>query len=194
MLHLSKFLVKERVAMLKLTDAYDIFDPETGKQVGTARENVPAVTKYLRLLVSKKLLPTRIDVTDGEDGELQFSIRRGVAFLRSRVDILGPSGNLLGYFRSKLFSLGGGFWVFDSEDRQVSQVKGEWKGWNFKFLDASGEEIGTVTKKWAGIGKEMFTSADNYIIAIRDDAASPATSVLLLAAGLAIDTVYKEGE
>ena len=192
MLHLHKFLVKERVGLMKLTDVYDIFDPATGQQVGTAQENVAGWAKALRLLVNKKLMPTRIDVTESGSGRLVFTIRRGVSLLRTRVSILGASGEQLGYFKSKVFSLGGGFWVHNNEDQQVAEVKGDWKGWNFKFLDASGREIGTVTKKWAGIGKELFTSADNYVIALDEQSASPATCVLLLAAGLAIDCVFKE--
>ena len=64
-----------------------------------------------------------------------------------------------------------------------------------RFLSKSGREIGTVTKKWAGLGKELFTSADNYVIALTDlKGASPAASALLLAAGLAIDIVFKENQ
>jgi hypothetical protein len=50
------------------------------------------------------------------------------------------------------------------------------------------------TKKWAGLGKELFTSADNYIISLSDITnAGPNASALLLAAGIAIDVrVFKE--
>jgi hypothetical protein len=66
-----------------------------------------------------------------------------------------------------------------------------WKGWNFRFLDKSENEIGAITKKWAGIGKELFTSADNYMIALNQEP-EPAKAILLLAAGLAVDVIYKE--
>ena len=85
--------------------------------------------------------------------------------------------------------------MFDNQNQQVAEVKGNWKGWDFKFISKQGREIGSVTKKWAGLGKELFTSADNYIISLKDlSGASPAAGALLLAAGLAIDVVYKEGE
>ena len=74
---------------------------------------------------------------------------------------------------------------------EVALLKGDWKGWNFRLLDKSEKELGTVTKKWAGIGKELFTTADNYIISLNEEP-SPAMAILLLAAGLAVDTVYKE--
>ncbi len=84
------------------------------------------------------------------------------------------------------------FRVFTSDGREVALVKGDWKGWNFRFL--SGEtELGVVTKKWAGFGKELFTSADNYIISINGEP-DGTINILLLAAGLAIDTVLKENK
>ena len=56
------------------------------------------------------------------------------------------------------------------------------------------KELARVTKKWAGLGKELFTSADNYIVALSDsEVHSDRQAALLLAAGLAIDTVFKEG-
>ena len=92
-----------------------------------------------------------------------------------------------------MLSVGGGFHVFDPQNRQVADVRGDWKGWNFKFVAADGHELGTVTKKWAGIGKEFFSSADNYMIALNEESRLPTDAgMLLVAAGLAIDSVYKE--
>ena len=63
------------------------------------------------------------------------------------------------------------------------------------LLDVNGGELGVITKKWAGIGRELFTSADNYMISLSETAATQAGNVvLLLAAGLAIDVVFKEKE
>ena len=76
---------------------------------------------------------------------------------------------------------------------EIASLKGDWKGWNFKLLDVSGKEVGTITKKWSGLGKEMFTSADNYMISLSGSAKNDVgAKALLLAAGIAIDTVFKE--
>lgn len=192
MLDRKTFLIKERVAFLKLSDTYDIFDPHTGAQIGIAHENVGILTKVLRLFVSKRLLPTTVELHERENGPVVLSFRR-TGLLRSTVDVRGSDGKEVGHFKSKLFSIGGGFDVFDTRDHQVAEVKGDWKGWNFRFLNTDGAEVGTVTKKWAGVGKELFTSADNYVIALNEKrAVPPNATALLLAAGLAIDTVYKE--
>ncbi len=195
MLDRTNYLIKEQVGFLKLTDRYDILAPEDGRQIGFAKEKVGWFIHLLRFVVSKGLLPTRVEIREREDTPVLLTISRGITFFRSKVQVIDHSGQPVGYFKSKLFSLGGGFYVFDNNDRQVAEVKGDWKGWNFQMLDGAGKVLGTVTKKWAGIGRELFTSADNYMIALSDTTQSnPGVAALLLAAGLAIDIVFKEKE
>jgi len=195
MLDKKAYFIRERVGFLKLVDTYDILDPQTQSQLGIAKEKPGWLFQILRLLVNKQLLPTKVFVYQGDNPEdesnLLFSIRRGFTLFRSKVNILGKDGTVIGFLKSKVFTLGGAFRVFDASGNEVALVKGDWKGWNFRFLDKAENEIGTITKKWAGIGKELFTSADNYIIALNDEPA-PAKAMLLLAAGLAVDTVFKE--
>lgn len=195
MLNRKSYFIREHAGLLKMSDTYDILDPETQGQLGIAKEKPGALIHLLRLFINKRLLPTKVFIYEGADHEneekLLFSIQRGVTLFRSRVDICDQQGVSVGWLKSKALSLGGAFYVFDASDNEIAFVKGNWKGWTFKFLDKSENEIGTITKKWAGLGKELFTSADNYIIALNDEP-SPGKAVLLLAAGLAVDTIYKE--
>lgn len=192
MLETSKrFFIREHVGVLKLTDTYDILDPDSQHQIGIAKDEPATWAKYLRLVVNKQLLPTTVNIYERD--QLVLSIHKPVSLLRSTVTVTRRDGTSLGYFKSKVFSIGGGFWVFDASDQQVAEIKGDWKGWNFRFLTGHQSEIGTVTKKWAGLGKELFTSADNYIIALNDQhSLRPHDTLLLLAAGIAIDVVFKE--
>jgi uncharacterized protein YxjI len=188
-----KFFVKERVAALKLTDTYDIYDPETKQTVGIARDEPPTWAKLMRLLVKKVLLPTVVRVYESEAAPALISLHKAPAFLRTIVVVQHPTQGEIGRFKSKLFSLGGGFDVYDRSGEKVAEVKGDWKGWNFRMIDRQGRALGVVTKKWAGLGRELFTSADNYMIALDDHVTTPDDQApLLLAAGLAIDIVFKE--
>src|SRR4051812_19416685 len=195
MLDRQSYFIREHVGVMKLSNTYDILDPETQGQIGIAQERPGTLVQVLRFLINKQMLPTKIFVYSGDsaenEGALLFSIQRGMTLFRSRIDILDRDGKSMGWMKSKAFSLGGAFFVHDAADNEVALVKGDWKGWNFRFLDKTEQEIGSITKKWAGIGKELFTSADNYIISLKG-ASSPERSALLLAAGLAVDTVYKE--
>jgi uncharacterized protein YxjI len=194
-LELREFIVKEHVGVLKLADTFDIFDARTQAQVGLAKETPGGLIHFLRFLINKQLLPNQVTVWQGgeENGPVLFTIDKPFTFLRSKVVVHDAAGQALGYFKSKFFSLGGGFWVHDMKDQTVAEIKGDWKGWNFKFLNGQGGELGLVTKKWGGLAKELFTSADTYAVSIADSAGEDrATRILLLAAALAIDIVYKE--
>lgn len=195
LLDLNTYLIKEHAGIFKLCDKYDIYDPETNEKIGVAEEKPGGLVTFLRLLINKQLMPTKVIVTEGDTDDVVFTIRRGVGFFRTKVTVHNADGEQMGYFKSKILSLGGGFLLFDNNDKQVGEVKGDWKGWNFKLISASGKEWGTVAKKWAGLAKELFTSADNYVVSLAPEVSGNVGLVtLLLAAGLAIDTVFKEGK
>jgi uncharacterized protein YxjI len=195
MLDRTAYYIREHVGFLKLSDTFDILDPDTQEPLGIAKEKPGALVHLLRLFVNKKLLPTKVFVYEGTDPEneanLLFSIKRGASLINSKVNVLDENGQIVGWFKSKFFSLGGAFRVFDASGREVALVKGDWKGRNFQFLDSSNTEIGRINQQWAGLAKEMFTSADRYVITLNQQP-SPGLAILLLAAGLAIDTVFKE--
>ncbi len=193
MLNVNTYLVKQQAGLFKRTAAYDIFDANTNKQVGSAKERPSTLVNILRLFMNKQKLPTTVEFFEqGKDTPL-FSIYRAFSLIRSNVQVKDAEGQVIGSFKSKMMSIGGGFWVYDAEDQQFAEVKGDWKGWSFKFLTTDGQELGTVGKKWAGLAKEMFTSADNYVININEAGQGKKNSnLLLLAAGLAIDIIYNE--
>lgn len=178
--------------MFKMTGTYDILNPATGEQLAIAQEKKGFLNILFGFFINKRMLPTRIDVHEGADvnGPIAFSLVRGFSFLRPTVQIVGGDGSVIGSLKTRLLTIGGKFGVFDAAGTEVAQVKGNWLSWNFKFLAQSGKEIGVVSRQWSGLGKELFTSADNYVVALHEP--NPAAAVLLLAAGLAVDTVYKE--
>lgn len=191
MLDRRTFVVKERVAFLKLSDTYDILDAESGATIGIAQERISGLVKTLRLLLGKRLLPTTVVIAEHEGGAPLITLSRGPTFIRALVKVTDASGNQLGVLRSKFFSIGGGFFVLGAGGETVGEVKGNLVGWNFQFL-SGGRKVGTIAKKWAGLGKELFTNADTYVVAIEDPKATASLTALILASGIAIDTVFKE--
>jgi uncharacterized protein YxjI len=106
--------------------------------------------------------------------------------------VLDENNMLVGRFRQRLLSLGGKFLVMDVNDNLICTLKGKWTGWNFKFIKDN-VEFAQVSKKWSGLGKELFTSADNYMLQI--DERTPENNsirLLILAAVMCIDLVLKE--
>ena len=186
------FLVKEHVGAFKAANNYDVYDPETGDMIMLCREpNLRGISKLLRFTDWKRYTPFDIVITT-PDGEQLLRVTRGVAFIRSTVTVLDQADRPLGYFRQKLLSLGGAFDLLDAEDRVRCSLVGKWTSWDFRFK-VGDLELAHVSKKWAGIGKELFTSADNYVLQISDDVpADTPVRQLIVAAVMCIDMVLKE--
>ena len=191
-LNKNLYLVKEHVGMFKAANNYDIYDPDNGEIIMECREeNLGVLTKYLRFTDYKRMTPFDVQVRTPQ-GEQVVRVRRGISIFLSKVDVLDEFNSVIGGFKQKLFSIGGAFTVLDGRDKPVCQLKGKWTGWDFKFLDGN-KELAHVSKKWAGIGKELFTSADNYVLQISDNVPQDdAARQLILAAVMCIDMVLKE--
>lgn len=193
MLEADKFVVKEQAKFLKSAQSYEIFDADTQELIGTAVETIGGLNKMLRWVISKALMPTRFEIREKPDDALLFVIRRGAYIFRSRVEVLNADGELIGYFRSKILTIGGGFHVYDKNDNHFAEVKGNIIGFNYRIRTPDKEvELGTVKKKWGGVGRELFTSADTYMVDISDDLRDqPVAKMLTLATALAIDMIFK---
>lgn len=186
------FVVKEHVGLFKAANNYDIYDPDTNQIVLECREdNLGFFTKMLRFTDWKCRTPFDIEIRT-PDGRRLLRITRGVSFFLSKVQVLDANDQVIGGFKQKLFSVGGAFNVLDSQDQPLCTLKGKWTGWDFRFASGT-QEFARVSKKWAGLGKEMFTTADTYALEI-SDTVPPDNPVrlLILAAVMCIDMVLKE--
>lgn len=191
-LNRNLFFVKEHTGIFKAASNYDILDPSTNQVIMQCREErLGMFTKMLRFTDYKRNTPFDIQIRT-PDGTPVLSVKRGVTLFLSKVDVLNENQQRVGGFKQKLFSLGGAFSVLGSNDQPVCELKGKWTGWEFSFK--SGDvELAKVSKKWAGLGKELFTSADNYILQISDQV-PPDNPVRMLIVGavMSIDLVLKE--
>jgi uncharacterized protein YxjI len=187
----NTYFVKEHVGMFKASNNYDILDPETGEILIECREDIGWITKVFRFTEYKRMTPFNVKLTT-PDGMPILSVKRGISFILSKVQVLDDQGQPLGGFKQKLFSIGGKFDVLDTSEQVVCTLKGKWTSWDFSFR-AGEQELASVTKKWAGLGRELFTSADNYILQINPTIA-PDHPVrgLIMGAVMCIDMVLKE--
>ena len=186
------FFVREHVGMFKAANNYDILDPDTGDEILHCREpELGLVTKLLRFTDYKRMTPFDVRVTT-PDGQPVLQVTRGISIFLSKVEVADPSGMVLGGFQQKLFSIGGKFELQDPGGHPLCTLAGKWTGWDFRFTHGD-RELAHVTKKWAGIGKELFTTADNYILEISPEVPAGAPlRKLILASVLCIDMVLKE--
>ncbi|WP_437202419.1 LURP-one-related/scramblase family protein [Planctomicrobium sp. SH664] len=191
-LNQNLFFVKEHVGFFKAANNYDVFDPSTGEEILHCREpNLGTITKLLRFTDYKRMTPFDIYLTTPE-GEPVLRVHRGVNFFLSKVLVSDEDDVVVGGFKQKLFSIGGAFQVLSANDEPLCQLQGKWTGWEFKFVH-EGDVLATVSRKWSGIGKELFTDADNYVLSISDSVPPDnPLRILIVGAVFCIDMVLKE--
>ena len=187
-------VVNQRPKLIELTNEYDIVDEE-GTQIGVVREEGQSAAKKALRLVSglaqflknrlafydsagtkvlefvrpPKVFKSTVDVSDGEGRPAGKIVQRNV-FGKKRFALEGPSGETLGSINA---------------ENLIS--------WDFAIDDPAGAEAGRITKKWAGILREGFTTADHYMVQV-SDAVSPEMRRLVLASAAAIDTALKQDD
>ena len=194
LLQKNTFLFKEHIGLLKASNSYDVYDPQTKEIILHCREkNLNPFYKIIRLLIKelKSMTPFEIEIS-GLDGKKIIKVKKGLSLVLSKIYVFDENDKLIGFFKQTLFPVGNNFEMFDEKGNLVSKLKGSLIGWNFKFLKDE-NTIATVTKKWSGIGKELFTSADNYILDIKDDVEKTSPlRLLILGAVICIDMVVNE--
>jgi len=186
------FLVKEHVGYFKAANNYDILDPESSDVILECREdNLGFFTKIFRFTKYKTNTPFNIEIRT-PSGEPVIRVSRGVSFFLSKVDVWDEKGQRIGGFKQKFFTLGGAFNVLGADDQPLCQLKGKWTSWEFSFI-AGETELAKVSKKWGSLGRQLFTSADDYILEISDEVPSDnPVRQLILGAVMCIDMVLHE--
>lgn len=186
------FLIKEKIGIFKASNNYDVFDPENNKNILIYREpHLGVFTKIFRFTDYKRMTPFNVIITTPE-GKPVVSVKRGFTIFKSNVEVFDENNVLIGTFKQKFLSFGGKFQIFDTNEKHLCTLQGKWTGWDFKF-SKDDKEMAHVSKKWAGLGKEFFTSADNYILQINQNVPeNDKIRQLIFAAVMCIDMVLKE--
>jgi len=192
LLERNRFIVNQKAKLIELTNEYAILDEE-GNRIGMIRQEGQSTLKKLaRFVSSLDQFMTHTLAVYEEDGTKVVELTRPRKFMKSRLEVSDGLGAAVGTIAQenivgkKRFSLTG------SSGEALGAINAEnWRSWDFRIEDALGSEVGRITKKWAGLGKEMFTSADNYVVEI-DDAATGPLRLLALAAAAGVDTALKQ--
>ena len=191
-LNRNLFFIKEHVGIFKAANNFDILDPESQEIIMHCREEkLGFFTKMLRFTDYKRMTPFNVEIKTPK-GEKVLTVKRGISIILSTVEVFDENDVLVGSFKQKLFSIGGKFNVLDPNENVLCKLQGKWTSWDFKFA-IENNEFGHVSKKWAGLGKEMFTTADNYMLEINESVPKDdPLRTLILGAVICIDMVLKE--
>jgi uncharacterized protein YxjI len=186
----NSYFIDEKVNFFKFENCYQIFD-EKGSPIGAVKQRLTTGQKILRLLLKKPMLPFLLEIKNSED-KLEVSISRGWTFFMSKITIKNTEGEIIGTINQKFKFFKPTFNIFNSKGVYIAEITGDWKAWNFVINDFSKNQIGTISKKWVGAMKEIFTSADKYNVSLAPDFSNLENKIVILSAAITIDMVLKE--
>ena len=165
---------------------YAITD-ESGRQLFYAAEIGGSTIKRL-FLTSQR--PWTIHILDPQEQKV-LEIKRPFRWYFHEVEILDPGGRSLGRIRRRWSWIRRMYDVYDENGQTVAELFGPiLHPWTFE-IRRDGRAIGKISKKWSGLGKEMFTKADNFGVTFPSSLDTPDKSRLLGAVFL-IDFVHFE--
>ena len=121
--------------------------------------------------------------------EMELTVERGRGYVSAQQNKSGDQeiGRIVqdNVFGKIHFSLQAGGHTYGA-------IKAEnWRAWNFRIEDHTGQEVARITKTFAGLARAMFTTADNYVVQIHRPLEGP-LQMLVLAAAVSVDTALKQ--
>lgn len=185
-------VVRQKAKLIELTNQYFLLDAE-GNDIGwIVEEGQTAGRKVLRALTRfDQFLSHKLGVADA-DGRRVLTLHKPPSFLRSRVEVHDASGTPVGMIRQQSVFGKIHFTLEDPHGSPLGELRAEnWRAWDFHIADASGVEVARITKKWAGMLLEGFTTADNYVFTVQPTVQGP-LRMLCFAAAAAVDLALKQ--
>lgn len=188
----NNYFIDEKVNFFKFENSYQIFN-EKGENIGAVKQKLTTGQKLLRILLNKSMLPFQLEIKNSNN-ELEASISRGWTFFMSKIYIKDAEGIIIGIIQQKFKLLKPTFNILNPSNTLIAEISGDWKAWNFTINDPSKNQIGTISKKWGGAMKEIFTSADKYNVSINHDCSNQEEKIAILSGAITIDMVLKESK
>ncbi|MBR6179470.1 MAG: hypothetical protein IKQ70_16515 [Bacteroidales bacterium] len=172
-----------------VNNEYQILD-EGGSEIGFVKEQSSALETILKLFMSQKMLPWKMNILDSQKNVL-VTISKGLTFFLSKISVTNSAGTEIATIKQK-FALKPKFEVCDTTGAVVASVEGNFVAWDFKVTDAQGNQIGSINKQFGGLAKEIFTDSDKYVVKISKSLSDPNLRSAVISAACIIDKVLKE--
>ncbi|GAB2990388.1 scramblase [Amycolatopsis acidiphila] len=186
-------VVNQKARLVETVTEFAVFD-QHGRQLGAVVEVGQGLfRKTIRLFTNyDQFLSHRFEVRD-IGGSVVLKVTRPAKMVRSRFLVTRADGTPIGEIAQENV-FGKIRFSFTAGGQPVGQLRAEnWRAWNFSITDAAGTEVARVTKTFAGVLKEAFTTADNYVVEVYDHLSDPLAS-MVVAAALTVDTALKQDQ
>jgi len=187
-------VISQKAKVIEMTNEYRIFD-DAGTEIGTIREVEQSTTKKAVRLFSgvDQFLTHKLGIFDG-DGRQVLLLERPSKLLKSKIKVSDAQGTERGAILQDNVVGPKHFALVDSRGVRIGSIDGEnWMSWDFAIHDSTGTEVGRITKTWAGLLKEGYTTADTYILQVEPEVSSD-LRLLMFASAAGLDVALKQDD
>lgn len=187
-------VISQKAKLIEMTNEYRVFD-DAGNQIGTIREVEQSTTKKAVRLFSgvDQFLTHKLGVFDS-DGRKVLMLERPAKLMKSKIKVFDAARSERGAILQDNVVGPKHFALVDRAGDRIGSIDGDnWMSWDFALHDTTGIEVGRITKEWAGILKEGYTTADTYILQIESEVSTD-LRLLLFASAAGLDVALKQDD
>ena len=179
-------VVNQKAKLIEINNEYAVYDQNGQQLAAVVQVGQSAVKKAIRFLGNyDQYMTHKLEIRDGH-GQVMLRVTRPAKFLKSRVIVERGDGVQLGEIVQQNV-LGKKTFSMMSGGQEVGQIRGEdWFSFELGLFDNMNNPIARITKTWEGLGKALFTTADNYVLQLHRPLQDPLLS-MVVASALTID-------
>jgi len=188
----DRIVINQKAKLVELTNEYLIRDTE-GNDIGVIRQEGQSTLKKLaRLITSADQFMTHRLAAYDADGTKMLEVVRPRKIVKSTVEVYDAAGALAGTIRQQNVFGKIRFGLHDSAGEKIGEIRAEnWRAWNFSIVDVTDAEVARITKTWEGLGKTLFTTADDYLLDVSPSLMGT-LRLLAFASAVGVDTALKQ--
>lgn len=175
---MENYFVEENVIPFKSYNAYQIFNDKR-ENIGLIKQRFTKTEKVLKTIFGNNI-PVLFEIRSA-NGMLEASISRGWIFLKSKIIIRDSKGNKVGSIAHNLFKAT--YKIMDASNIAIAEISGNRKEWSYEVSDASGNQKGSLGKKWTG------NSTDKYNVNIENNFKNKEEKIAILASAITFGMV-----
>lgn len=173
------------------SNRYEILGP--GQQtLGMIAERGGGLLQSLKRAFLRAHRGFEIDVFNPA-GVLLLTLARSFFFFFSDLAVTTPDGTALGSVHRRFGILFKKYDLRDASGRTFARIRSPlWRLWTFPILAEDGSAAGSISKKWGGALREVFSDADTFRVDFASHAWSSAQRAVIFAAAISVDFDFFE--
>ena len=184
-------VVNQQAKVLEVNSQYAVFDG-AGRQIASVNEVGQSTAKKVLRVVSSldQFMTHKLEIRNAT-GQVDLILTRPRKVFKSTVVVENGAGQEVGRIVQENM-IGKIHFALQSGGQTLGAIKAEnWRAWNFRIEDSTGNEVARITKTFEGVLKTMITTADNYVLQIHRQLPQPLLA-LVVASALSVDTALKQ--